>query len=72
MLVLDKDIRIVDSEMIADYRPIFTFSGNSAWTHGYRRVLPAVELASAERPVQSAMVEMASIDTTVVPAALSN
>ncbi|MEO6580291.1 MAG: transglutaminase-like cysteine peptidase [Sphingomicrobium sp.] len=73
MLVLDNGTsRIVDSEMIADYRPIFTFSGNNVWTHGYRRAVPAVELASIDKPVRSAMVEMASIDTAVAPAALSN
>lgn len=73
MLVLDNGTsRIVDSEMIADYRPIFSFSGNSAWTHGYRRAVPLVELASIEQPVRSAVVEMASINTTIAPAALSN
>jgi len=73
MLVLDNGTsRIVDSETIADYRPIFTFSGNKAWTHGYRRAVPPVVLASVEQPVQAAMVKMASIDTTVAPAGLSN
>ena len=73
MLVLDNGTsRIVDSETIADYRPIFSFSGNKAWTHGYRRAVPPVVLASNESPVHSKMVEMASIDTKVAPAGLSN
>ena len=73
MLVLDNGTsRIVDSEMLADYRPIFSFSGNKAWTHGYRHVAPPVVLASNEQPAKSAMVQMASIDSTVAPAGLSN
>lgn len=73
MLVLDNGtIRIVDSETITDYRPIFTFSGTKAWTHGYRRAVPPVVIASLDQPVQSAMVKMASIDTNVAPAGLSN
>ena len=73
MLVLDNGTsRIVDSEMLVDYRPIFTFSGNKAWTHGYRRATPPVVMASLDKPVQSAMVEMASIETSIAPAGLSN
>lgn len=73
LLVLDNGTaRIVDSEMIADYRPIFSFSGNKAWTHGYRRAVPPVVLASNDQPVQSAMVQMASIDSAVAPASRSN
>ena len=73
MLVLDNGTsRIVDSESDPDYRPIFTFSGNKAWTHGYRQAVPPVVLASIDKPVQSAMVEMASIDTPVAPAGMAN
>ncbi len=73
MLVLDNGTsRIVDSEMLADYRPIFTFSGNKAWTHGYRRATPPVVMAVLDKPVQSAMVEMASMETPIAPAGLSN
>ena len=73
LLVLDNGTsRIVDSEMIADYRPIFSFSGTSSWTHGYRRAVPPVVMASIDTPVQSAMVEMASIDTNIAPAGRSN
>lgn len=36
MLVLDsRTDRILPSGVIADYRPIFSFSGAFAWTHGY-------------------------------------
>lgn len=41
MLVLDNGTdRLVDSYEMPDYRPILTFSGNRAWTHGYRRTQP--------------------------------
>ena len=75
LLVLDNGTsRIVDSAMISDYRPIFTFSGNKVWTHGYRHVAPPVVLASIDQaqPVRSAMVEMASINSPIAPAGLSN
>ena len=65
LLVLDNGTsRIVDSETIADYRPILTFSGNRVWTHGYRRATPPLVLASVEQRDQSAMVRMASADAT--------
>lgn len=49
LLVLDNGTnRIVDSDSIADYRPVLTFAGNRIWTHGYRREVHApVELAEA-------------------------
>jgi len=75
LLVLDNGTsRIVDSAMISDYRPIFTFSGNKVWTHGYRHVAPPVVLASIDQaqPVRSAMVEMASINSPIAPSGLSN
>ena len=73
MLVLDNGTtRIVDSEMLVDYRPIFSFSGDKAWTHGYRHAVPPVVLASNDQPTQSAIVQMASIETNVAPAGLSN
>lgn len=50
LLVLDNGTdRIVDSDSIADYRPILTFSGDRAWTHGYRRATPTLVYASAEQ-----------------------
>ncbi len=70
LLVLDNGTnRIVDSATIADYRPILTFSGNQAWTHGYRREAPPVVLASVEQPD---MVQMASVDRAIEPAGLAN
>ena len=73
MLVLDNGTsRIVDSAMIADYRPILTFSGSKAWTHGYRRETPPMVLASAEQPVRTAMVQMASANQSIEPAGLAN
>lgn len=69
LLVLDNGTdRIVDSATIADYRPIFTFSGDRAWTHGYRRAAPPVIIASTERPTR---VALASADP-VEPAARAN
>ena len=73
MLVLDNGTsRIVDSAMIADYRPILTFSGSKAWTHGYRRETPPMVLASAKQPVRTAMVQMASANQSIEPAGLAN
>lgn len=63
MLVLDNGTsRIVDSAAIADYRPILTFSGSRAWTHGYRRESPPVVLASIKPPATTPMVQMASVN----------
>ncbi len=47
LLVLDNGTdRLIDSHDMPDYRPIFTFSGDQAWIHGYRRDLPPVEYAA--------------------------
>lgn len=47
LLVLDNGTdRLTDSYEMPDYRPIFTFSGNRAWTHGYRRAAAPIVLAS--------------------------
>ena len=49
MLVLDNGTdRLIDSYEMPDYRPIVTFSGNRAWTHGYRREQPPITYASKE------------------------
>jgi predicted transglutaminase-like cysteine proteinase len=73
MLVLDNGTnRIADSATIADYRPILTFSGKRAWTHGYRRETPPVILASNQQPTEPAMVQMAAVDRPIEPAALTN
>jgi predicted transglutaminase-like cysteine proteinase len=50
MLMLDNGSdELLDSESVADYRPVLTFAAGKAWTHGYRRsVTPAVTFALAE------------------------
>ncbi len=50
MLMLDNGSdELLDSESVADYRPVLTFAAGKAWTHGYRRsVAPAVTFASAD------------------------
>lgn len=51
LLVLDNGTdRIADSAMLTDYRPIFSYSGNRSWTHGYRRPDPTAVIASTEKP----------------------
>lgn len=51
LLVLDNGTdRLIDSYEMPDYRPIFTFSGNRAWTHGYRREAPPMVIASNQVP----------------------
>jgi predicted transglutaminase-like cysteine proteinase len=51
LLVLDNGTdRLVDSYEMPDYRPIVTFSGNRAWTHGYRRETPPMVIASNQIP----------------------
>lgn len=73
MLVLDNGTsRIADSATIIDYRPILTFSGTKAWTHGYRREAPPVVFAAVDRPVRTAMVQMASANRPIEPAGLVN
>lgn len=73
MLVLDNGTnRIVDSATVADYRPILTFSGRQAWTHGYRREAAPMALASIDRPAVPAMVQMASADRPIEPAGFAN
>ena len=48
MLLLDNGTDVVsDTETVRDYRPILTFSANGTWTHGYRRPIAPVNMASA-------------------------
>jgi predicted transglutaminase-like cysteine proteinase len=62
MLVLDNGTsRIFDSAAIADYRPILTFSGSRAWTHGYRREGPPVVLATVALSATTPVLQMASV-----------
>ena len=47
LLVLDNGTDLlIDSYEMPDYRPIVTFAGNRAWTHGYRRAAPPMVIAS--------------------------
>jgi predicted transglutaminase-like cysteine proteinase len=49
MYVLDNGTdRLLDSERVQDYRPIFTFAASGTWTHGYRVQQAPVTLASAD------------------------
>jgi predicted transglutaminase-like cysteine proteinase len=48
MYVLDNGSdRLIDSESIADYRPVLTFAAGGSWTHGYRLNTAPVNIASA-------------------------
>ena len=48
MLVLDNGTnRVLDADEISDYRPVLTFSENGTWTHGYRRPIAPMTMASA-------------------------
>jgi predicted transglutaminase-like cysteine proteinase len=62
LLVLDNGTdRLFDSYEMADYRPIVTFSGNRVWTHGYRRELPPMVIASNQRPTSTVTLAAASL-----------
>lgn len=59
-LVLDNGTnRIVDSEDVRDYKPIFSFVAGKVWTHGYRReqAIPPTVLASASAPQLTRLAE---------------
>ena len=72
LLVLDNGTdRLFDSYEMVDYRPIVTFSGNRAWTHGYRRELPPVTYASNEIKQPSVTIAAASV-AAVTPGAAAN
>ena len=48
MLLLDDGTtEVLDTQSVADYRPILTFSSYGAWTHGYMRPNPAIQIAQA-------------------------
>ena len=51
MLLLDNGSdELLDPEQVSDYRPIMTFASYGAWTHGYRRSVPTMTIATAEGP----------------------
>ena len=48
MLLLDNGTDVIaDTETVRDYRPILTFSASGTWTHGYRRSVAPLNVASA-------------------------
>jgi predicted transglutaminase-like cysteine proteinase len=47
MLLLDNGTDVVsDTETVRDYRPVLTFNASGTWTHGYRRTISPVDVAS--------------------------
>lgn len=49
MYVLDNGTdQLLDSESIADYRPVLTFAATGTWTHGYRIQHKPITYASAD------------------------
>ena len=72
LLVLDNGTdRLIDSYDMPDYRPIVTFSGNRAWTHGYRREQPPMIYASNAIATPAVTVAAASV-AAVTPGASAN
>jgi len=72
LLVLDNGTdRLIDSYEMQDYRPIFTFSGNRVWTHGYRRELPPMVIAANDSPRPTVTLAAASL-APVTPSAPAN
>ena len=48
MLLLDNGTDVMsDTETVRDYRPVVTFSAAGTWTHGYRRAIAPLNVASA-------------------------
>lgn len=72
LLVLDNGTdRLIDSYEMPDYRPIVTFSGNKVWTHGYRREVPPMVLASNQASAPSVTLAATSL-APMAPSALAN
>lgn len=73
LLVLDNGTdRLIDSYEMPDYRPIFTFSGDQAWIHGYRRELPPVEYAANESVMPAITIAAASLAPAASASPLAN
>ncbi len=69
LLVLDNGTsQIVDSDTIDHYKPIMSFAAGRAWTHGYRRSVPATAFAAAE-PVDAVPAPMPSVESVAIAAA---
>ena len=48
MLVLDNGTdTILNADNPGDYRPVLTFAASGTWTHGYRRSIAPLNVASA-------------------------
>ena len=48
MLLLDNGTDVIsDTETVRDYRPVLTFNSAGTWTHGYRRSVAPLNVASA-------------------------
>ena len=48
MLVLDNGTdTVLNGDNPGDYRPVLTFAANGTWTHGYRRSMPSIAIASS-------------------------
>jgi len=48
MLLLDNGTDVIsDTETVRDYRPVLTFNSAGTWTHGYRRAVAPLNVASA-------------------------
>lgn len=73
LLVLDTGTdRLADTYDLPNYRPIVTFSGNSAWAHGYRRdPAPPMVIAANQVPTPTETMIAARI-AAVAPSALAN
>ena len=60
MVVLDNGTdELVDTDKVADYRPILTFASYGEWTHGYRVANPRMEIAANEQVPVSATAAVA-------------
>ena len=70
LVVLDNGTdRLIDSDEMPDDRPIVTFSGNRIWTHGYRREVPPMVIASNQAAKPAVTLAAASL-APVMPGAL--
>ena len=49
LLLLDNGTdAVTDAELASDYRPVLTFAQSGTWTHGFRKLGPQIQLASAD------------------------
>jgi predicted transglutaminase-like cysteine proteinase len=51
MLVLDNNTDVVlESQQVADYRPVFTYAASGSWVHGYQRPMQFADLSTSGSP----------------------